>query len=192
MNDKFVAGLVTALAIGPLCAVCVLGPLAFGSVAMGVAGWLGGAGLVLTIGLLAIAGLLAWRSIHRRGSRPQGNTCEPGFTETGSAAGKRTTKQVLTKTFMFVGVLAVLGSWVPMARAAEQTVVLKVDMWCSSCSYIIKRSLMDVHGVTAVTTSYEKQVAVVQFDDEQTTISTLTRTTAELGFPSTVLPPDGN
>lgn len=46
---------------------------------------------------------------------------------------------------------------------------------------------MDVRGVREVTTSYEKQIAVVRFDDEQTA---LTRTTADVGFPSTVLSPE--
>ncbi len=75
------------------------------------------------------------------------------------------------------------------ARAAEQTVTLKVDMWCPSCPYIIKRTLKDIDGVKAVTTSYEKQIVVVRFDDELTGVPALTKATADLGFPSTVMSP---
>ncbi len=66
MNDKFVAGLVGAIAIAPICAVCILGPAAAVSVVAGAAGWLGGAGPVLTIGIMLAAGALAWRTLRRR------------------------------------------------------------------------------------------------------------------------------
>ncbi|KKK54049.1 hypothetical protein LCGC14_3088660, partial [marine sediment metagenome] len=56
-------------------------------------------------------------------------------------------KHVLLKALLLTGFLLALSGG---ARAAEQTVVLKVDMWCPSCPYIIKRSLMDVDGVEEV------------------------------------------
>ncbi len=79
MSDKFMAGLVTAAAIAPICAICVLGPAAAFSVIAGAAGWLGGAGPVLTIGLMAAIGLLVRRTLHRRGSRLRGGdaVCDP-------------------------------------------------------------------------------------------------------------------
>ena len=98
-------------------------------------------------------------------------------------------KHLILKAFLLAGFFLVLSGG---ARAAEQTVTLKVDMWCPSCPYIIKRSLMDVSGVKEVTTSYEKQIAVVRFDNELTGVSALTQATADLGFPSTVMSPGGD
>lgn len=66
MSDKLVAGIVTAAGIAPLCAVCVVGPAAIGSMVAGVFGWLGGAGALLTVALMAAAGLLSYRTLRRR------------------------------------------------------------------------------------------------------------------------------
>lgn len=66
MNDKLVAGIVTAGAITPLCAVCVLGPAAIGSLVAGAFGWLWGVGPVLTVALMAAAGFLVYRTLRRR------------------------------------------------------------------------------------------------------------------------------
>ena len=55
INDKVVAGVVTAAAITPICAVCVLGPAAVGAMFAGAFGWIGEIG-PLGIGLaMAIA-----------------------------------------------------------------------------------------------------------------------------------------
>ncbi len=78
MSDKFVAGLVTAAAIAPICAICVLGPAAAVAVVAGAAGWLGGAGPVLTIGLMAVLGMLVRRTLRRRRSRLCGGDDTPG------------------------------------------------------------------------------------------------------------------
>ncbi len=72
MSDKLVAGLVGAVAIAPICALCILGPAAAVSVFAGAVGWLGGAGPVLTIGILLAAGALVWRTLRRRGLRSCG------------------------------------------------------------------------------------------------------------------------
>ena len=69
MNEKLIAGLVTAAGIAPLCAVCVLGPTAVGAVLAGTLGWLGGAGLPLTVALMFAVGLLVYRGVHRRHRR---------------------------------------------------------------------------------------------------------------------------
>ena len=98
-------------------------------------------------------------------------------------------KHVLLKALLLTGFLLAMSGG---AQAAEQTVVLKVDMWCPSCPYIIKRSLMDVDGVEEVAISYRKQIAVVRFDDSRTTVPALTQATADMGFPSSVVSPDGN
>jgi hypothetical protein len=66
MNDKPVAGVVTALVAVPLALLCCLGPIALGSVLAGVAGWLGGLGVFAILGVVLTAaaagyGLLRWR-----------------------------------------------------------------------------------------------------------------------------------
>ncbi len=71
MSDKPIAMLVTAAAIAPICALCVLGPAVLGSLLAGTFAWLGGTGWVLTMGLMIAAGLLAHRTIRRRKGRTQ-------------------------------------------------------------------------------------------------------------------------
>lgn len=66
MSDKLVAGIVTAAGIAPICAVCIVGPAAIGSMMAGVFGWLGGSGLLLTVAFMAAAGLLTYRTLCRR------------------------------------------------------------------------------------------------------------------------------
>ena len=73
------------------------------------------------------------------------------------------------------------------ALAAERTVRLAVDgMWCAGCSYIVKKTLADMPGVTAVDVSMAEKAAVVTFDDAETDVARLTEVTAEVGFPSRV------
>ena len=66
MSDKPLAGLVAAVAVAPLCVLCVLGPAAF----LAAGGWFltafGGFGLPLTAAALAGGGWLAWRALKRR------------------------------------------------------------------------------------------------------------------------------
>lgn len=93
-------------------------------------------------------------------------------------------KQSFWRTLMVIAILPVLlGASLP-ALSAEQTVTLSVKMWCSSCPYIVKRSLASVPGVLDVNVSYDDQVAIVRFDDDKTNVSALTQATADVGFPS--------
>ena len=71
MGEKFVAGIVTAAAIAPICAVCILGPAAIGSLFAGAFGWLGNFGPLGTIALMiaAAAGVLLYRHFFRRRRR---------------------------------------------------------------------------------------------------------------------------
>ena len=71
MGEKFVAGIVTAAAIAPICAVCILGPAVIGSLFGGAFGWLGGFGLLGTIALMiaAAAGVLLYRHFSRKRMR---------------------------------------------------------------------------------------------------------------------------
>jgi len=83
--------------------------------------------------------------------------------------------------------LALLAGILALTRpalAAEQTITLKVKMWCPSCPYIVKRTLQDVAGVLDVNVSYDDQVAIVRFDDAKTGVAALTQATADVGFPS--------
>lgn len=69
MSDKILAGLVTAVAVAPICALCILGPAIFASIFAGVAGWFGGLGPALTTGLVLVAGIAVYRSVRRRNGR---------------------------------------------------------------------------------------------------------------------------
>lgn len=71
------------------------------------------------------------------------------------------------------------------AFAVERTVTLEVDnMTCTSCPYIVKKSLEHVPGVTAVAVSFEKKTATVRFDGAITSIAELTRAAGNAGYPS--------
>ena len=71
MGAKFVTGIVTAAAIAPICAVCILGPAVIGSLFAGAFGWLGDFGPLGTIALMiaAGAGVLVTRHFFRRRMR---------------------------------------------------------------------------------------------------------------------------
>ena len=71
------------------------------------------------------------------------------------------------------------------ALADEQTVTLAVDnLFCATCPYIVKQTLVRIDGVSAVEVSYREQTAVVTFDDDKTDAATLTTATGDAGFPS--------
>ncbi|RCK45988.1 hypothetical protein TH25_17340 [Thalassospira profundimaris] len=66
MNEKLLAGLVAALAIAPLCAVCILGPAVIASIFTGIAAGLGGFDVVVTVGLALVAGVAAVAIVRNR------------------------------------------------------------------------------------------------------------------------------
>jgi mercuric ion binding protein len=69
--------------------------------------------------------------------------------------------------------------------SAEKTVTLAVKgMYCSACPYIVKQSLAKIGGVGDVAVSYEKQTAIVTYDDQKTTLAALTAATTQAGYPS--------
>ncbi len=61
MNDKLVAGLVTAALIAPICSLCFYGPAVFGVIGSALFGWMGwidpdaALGFALIVGILAVA-----------------------------------------------------------------------------------------------------------------------------------------
>ena len=69
MGEKLAAGIVAAVVISPICAVCILGPAAIGSLFAGAVGWLGGFGPLATVALMIAAGALVYRHMHRRRTR---------------------------------------------------------------------------------------------------------------------------
>ena len=70
MSDKLVAGLVTAAAVGPICAVCILGPT---FVFSWVSGIFSGLGPVVATGLAIIAVILTYGLLRRRRARRAGS-----------------------------------------------------------------------------------------------------------------------
>ncbi len=71
------------------------------------------------------------------------------------------------------------------ALADEQTVTLALDnLFCITCPYIVKQTLVRIDGVSAVEVSYREQTAVVTFDDDKTDVAALTTATGDAGFPS--------
>ena len=71
------------------------------------------------------------------------------------------------------------------ASAAERTVTLMVDkMTCVTCPYIVKQALSRVPGVTRAEVSLEDKRALVTFDDTRADVASLTKATADAGFPS--------
>ncbi len=69
MGEKFIAGLVTAAAVAPICALCVFGPAMFTSILAGIVGWFGGFDPVVTTGLVLVAGIAVCESVRRRRAR---------------------------------------------------------------------------------------------------------------------------
>ena len=96
-------------------------------------------------------------------------------------------KPLLLRVLTVIALLPVLLGGSPPALSAEQTVTLSVNMWCASCPYIIKQTLARIPGVLDVDVSFDDQVAIVQFDNDETDVTSLTQATADVGFPSELL-----
>jgi hypothetical protein len=54
MDEKLVAGFVTAAVVAPVCALCILGPAALASIFAGVAAWLGGFDPLVAAGMVLV------------------------------------------------------------------------------------------------------------------------------------------
>jgi periplasmic mercuric ion binding protein len=71
------------------------------------------------------------------------------------------------------------------AFAAEKTVTLAVrNMYCAACPGTVKKSLLDVPGVTNVVVSAGDKTAVVTFDDSKAEVDALVKATTNAGYPS--------
>lgn len=74
------------------------------------------------------------------------------------------------------------------AWAAPKTVTLSVPgMTCAACPITVKRALTKVQGVTKTEVDFDKRQAIVTFDDAKTSVEVLTKSTADAGYPSTVM-----
>jgi periplasmic mercuric ion binding protein len=74
------------------------------------------------------------------------------------------------------------------AMAGERTVTLAVkNMYCSSCPYIVQRSLLRVPGVEKAAVSYAHKIATVTYNDTKTTLAALTAATTDAGYPSQLI-----
>ena len=60
MSERLLAGLVTAVAVAPNCALCILGPAFFGSILAGALGWFGWLDPVLATGVMIIGALVVF------------------------------------------------------------------------------------------------------------------------------------
>lgn len=86
------------------------------------------------------------------------------------------------KKFVFPALL--LAASLP-ALAASRTVTLDVPgMTCPVCPITVRKALRTVRGVTHVDVRYAKKEAIVTYDDTKTSISALTKATADAGYPS--------
>ena len=75
---------------------------------------------------------------------------------------------------------AALPAW-----ATPRTVTLAVaHMTCSSCPYIVRKSLKRVPGVEKVAVSFPHKTAIVTYDDARTSVADLTNATTKAGYPS--------
>ncbi len=79
---------------------------------------------------------------------------------------------------------------VPVRQAAGRTVTLRVEnMFCASCPYIVKQSLVAVPGVKDVSVSFRDNTATVTFDSAQTSVAALTDATSRIRYLSEIKSP---
>ena len=68
-----------------------------------------------------------------------------------------------------------------------QTVTLDVqNMTCAVCPITVKKALERVPGVTDAKVDFDKKTASISFDPDKASTDTLTKATADAGYPSSV------
>ncbi len=91
----------------------------------------------------------------------------------------------------FVAAVALVVSLLAGAASAQEasrTVELKVgNLWCASCTYIVRQALIRTPGVLDAKVSSRTETAVVTYDPSKAEVATLIAATAKYGFPSQVL-----
>lgn len=93
-----------------------------------------------------------------------------------------------TNIFSLILIMFSLLATNNIASAAENvTVILDVPgMTCKFCPITIRKALEKVPGVVEVKSEFKTKTATVTFDPGKTNIETLTKTTANAGYPSTL------
>ena len=84
-------------------------------------------------------------------------------------------------------VAAMAAGSIGSASAAEEQVKLQVELTgCSSCAYIVKKTIARVEGVKAVDLSYEDDILTcdVVFENSQTDVAALITAVADTGYES--------
>jgi len=90
------------------------------------------------------------------------------------------------KSAFLVLACALLSSPPATVYATTRTATLSVPgMTCAACPITVKKALSRVDGVQQVSVNYEAKEATITFDDAKTTVSALTKATADAGYPAT-------
>jgi periplasmic mercuric ion binding protein len=70
---------------------------------------------------------------------------------------------------------------------AAKTITLSVSgMTCAGCAGHVEKALQKVEGVEKTEVNFDKQEAVVTYDDAKTGVEALTKVTDVAGYPSEV------
>ena len=87
--------------------------------------------------------------------------------------------------FILIGAIVALPF--SLLAGTLQTVTLDVqNMTCAVCPITVKKALERVPGVTAAKVDFDKKTASVSFDPDKASPDTLTKATADAGYPSSV------
>ena len=92
--------------------------------------------------------------------------------------------EFIMKKMLTALALAVIAAQV---WAASRTVTLSVPgATCAACPITVRHALSKVAGVEKTDVRFEQREAIVTFDDGKTIVQTLTKATADAGYPSSV------
>lgn len=87
--------------------------------------------------------------------------------------------------FSLILIFGMLVIFQPAEASEKITKVLDVPgMTCKFCPITIRKALEKVDGVIKVKSEYDTKTATVTFDSAKTNIETLTKATANAGYPS--------
>jgi len=87
----------------------------------------------------------------------------------------------------FVLIGAVVALPFSLFAGTLQTVTLDVqNMTCAVCPITVKKALERVPGVTDAKVDFDKKTASISFDPDKASTDTLTKATADAGYPSSV------
>lgn len=196
-------------ALALLASACCLGPLVLVSLGLGGA-WVGNLQALSPFRPLFLAGAAVALAVAGRRIFRRAPACAPGVACPVPATG-RTSKILFVVVALLVLLAAAFPSLISPAagqRAAapqgapppsdasapavpgtgvRRTVTLAVTkMTCAACPITVRTALLAVPGVTSAEVSFERQEAVVTFDEAKTSVAALTRATADAGYPSSL------